>query len=289
MTFEGHVYALPENGEAYGLYYNKTAFKQKGLPDPRQQWEAGTWTKDAFLHAAQALTEGSGANAKFGFIFDTWNSENWPFFNNGEIIAKDLKTVLIDKPAAYGGYQFASDLANKYHVAPTPTQLGSRPPFQLFTDGIVSMYLAGGWFIANYSQIKDFQWSTTGTPNLVKGLKTSKYEISGYAITKASKNPEAAWEYIKFISSRQGQAIWSVVGTPTRLTALADFRRRSPWANYYKPFIQQLTNVTWTPFFSKSAEVEQDVTNGLAKMWLGQETAQAATASIATQLHPLVA
>jgi multiple sugar transport system substrate-binding protein len=289
MSYGGKVYALPENGESYGLYYNKTAFKEKGLPDPRGQWQAGKWTKAAFLKAATALTEGSGATKKFGFIFDTWNSENWPFINGGRILGNDLKTVLVDKPAAYGGYQFAADLVNKYHVAPTPSELASRPPFQLFSQGVVRMYLAGGWFIANYSQIKDFEWSTTGTPSLRTGLQTSKYEVSGYAITKDSKNPEAAWEYIKFISGRKGQGIWSVVGLPTRTTALGDFRRRSPWAKYYVPFIAQLSNVTWTPFFAKSAELEQALTDGMSNVWLGKESAKDASAGIAKKLRAIAA
>ena len=53
----------------------------------------------------------SQENIKFmRAVYETWNSENWIFFNGGKVLASDGKTVLVDKPAAYDGIQFAADL-----------------------------------------------------------------------------------------------------------------------------------------------------------------------------------
>jgi multiple sugar transport system substrate-binding protein len=288
MMVNGKVYALPENNESYAIHYNATAFKEKGLPDPRRQWEQGKWTQAVFLKAAQALTEDSGPRKKYGFLYETWNSENWVFFNGGKVLGANGKTVLIDRPTAYKGIQFAADLVNKYHVAPNAAQLAGRAPYELFPQGIARMYLAGGWFIANFaSSIKDFDYGTTGPPIMKPGLKTAKMEISGYAITRQSKNQEAAWEYIKFITGREGQKIWSVVGMPSRNSAIKDFQS-SNLAKWYKPFIQLLPKVDFTPFHAKSAEVAQDLTSGLDAVWLGQKSAKEATAEIAAKLRTLL-
>jgi multiple sugar transport system substrate-binding protein len=288
MMVNGKVYALPENNESYAIHYDASAFKAKGLPDPRKQWQQGTWTKDAFLKAAQALTEGSGPRKKFGFLYETWNSENWIFFNGGKVLAPDGKTVLVDKPAAYNGIQFAADLVTKYKVAPNAAELAGRAPYALFPQGVARMYLAGGWFIANFaSTIKDFDYATTGPPIMKPGLKTAKMEISGYAITRQSKNKEAAWEYVKFITGREGQKIWSVVGMPSRNSAIKDFQA-SDLAKWYKPFIQLLPAVEFTPFEAKSAEVAQELTSGLDAVWLGQRSARDATADVAKKLRALL-
>jgi len=291
MTVGGQVYALPENNEVYGIHYNSDLFKAKGLPDPRTLENQGKWTKAAFLKAAQALTSGSGAGKKFGFLYETWNSENWIFFNNGAVLAPDGKTVLVDKPAAVNALQFAADLTNKYGVSPNPQELAGRTPQQLFLDGTCAMFLTGGWGIADLSKAP-FNYNTVGAPRFAGSKPVSKMEISGYAITKASRNKEAAWEYIKFITGPVAQSIWTVTGMPSRQSVIKQFAAGkapgSKYAPFYKPFLATLSNARWTPFVAKSAEVAQDVTSATAPMWLGSQTAQQACSSLASQLRTLL-
>ena len=65
------------------------------------------------------------------------------------------------------------------------------------------MFLTGGWGIADLSKAP-FNYGTVGPPIFTGTKMTSKMEISGYAITKQSKNQEAAWEYIKFVTGPVG-------------------------------------------------------------------------------------
>jgi multiple sugar transport system substrate-binding protein len=117
-------------------------------------------------------------------------------------------------------------------------------------------------------------------------------EISGYAITRESKNQEAAWEYIKFITGPVGQSIWTVTGMPSRTSIINQFAAGkapgSKYAPFYKPFLATLSNARWTPFVAKSAEVENDLTNATAPMWLGSESAQQATQQLGKQLRSLL-
>jgi multiple sugar transport system substrate-binding protein len=289
FKLDGKIYALPENGESYGINYNATAFAEKGLPDPREQWDAGEWNQEAFLAAAQALTEGEGADKKFGFLYETWNSENWIFFEGGKVLDNDLVTVRIDEDPAIAGLQYAADLVNVHKVAPNPAELAGRPPVDLFQTGIARMYMLGGWYIANFvNGITDFEYKTVGAP-IGPGGKTSKLEISGYAITKDSKNPEAAWEFIKYITGPEGQKTWSEVGMPTRNSNLTEFIATSPYAEWYKPFVEVLSNVQHTPFFGKSAEIADALARGQDPIFLGQVDAATACASMAEEMRAILA
>lgn len=288
FKLDGKIYALPENGESYGINYNATAFAEKGLADPRELWDKGEWTQEAFLESAKALTEGEGPTRKFGALFETWNSENWIFFNGGKVLEDDLVTVSLDQPAAYGGLQFAADLVNVHHVAPNPAEIAGRPPTELFQNGVCAMYMLGGWYIANFANdITGFEYRTAGPP-IGPGGKTSKLEISGYAITKSSKDPQAAWEFIKFVTGPMGQEIWSPVGTPTRRSNLATFLQNNANAELYRPFVDVLDGAQHTPFFAKSAEIAQILTEGQDAIFLGQDTAESATAAMAEEMRAVL-
>jgi multiple sugar transport system substrate-binding protein len=289
FTYDGVVFGLPENAETYGINYNRTAFQEAGLPDPREQWEAGEWTLEAVLEAAKALTTGEGVDKKYGFLHETWNSENWIFYNGGKVLEDDLKTVLIDQPEAYGGLQWAADLANVHGVAPNPLQYtAERGPYPQFVDGTGRMYMIGGWYIANFvDTIKDFEYFTAGPP-IGPGGKTSKVEISSYVILKDSPSPDVAWEFIKFITGPVGQEIWSVVGTPTRQSNLDKFVAESPYKEYFAPFVETLPNAQHSPFWERSAEISQILSDGQADIFLGSVDAQSRTAEMAESMRAVV-
>src|SRR5690554_2124821 len=53
VTYEGSVYGVPFYTNALGLFYNKTAFEEAGLPLPEEGW---TW--EDFRHAVDTLSDG---------------------------------------------------------------------------------------------------------------------------------------------------------------------------------------------------------------------------------------
>jgi multiple sugar transport system substrate-binding protein len=289
FTYGGQVFALPENAETYGINYNRTAFADAGLPDPREQWDAGEWTLDAVLEAAKALTTGDGVDKKYGLLHEIWNSENWIFYNGGKVLDDDLVTVLIDQPEAYNGLQWAADLTNVHGVAPNPLQYtAERGPIAQFQDGTGRMYMLGGWYIANFvNDITDFEYFTAGPP-IGPGGKTSKVEISGYVILKDSPNPDVAYEFIKFITGPVGQEIWSVVATPTRQSSLDQFVAESPYKEYYKPFVEILPAAQHSPFWERAAEISQILNDGQADIFLGSVDAESRTAEMAESMRAVV-
>jgi len=287
MKWGGKIYGLPENAESYAIYYNRDAFAAAGLPDPNDQAKAGEWTAEAFLTAAKKLTSGEGSSKKFGFLHETWTYENWIFAGNGKILSDDATEVLLDRDEATSALQWAADLANVHRVAPSPVEIGGRPPTEIFAQGIAAMYLMGRWYAAYFENtIKDsFRWDVAPMFKLVK--IASKYEVDGYAISTQSKNKDLAWEYVRTITDTRGQLIWSSVGIPTRKSALEDPSFASiPWS---KAYIEMLPLVEFTPYIPQSAEIERLMLSELEGMWLGRESAKDATARTAQKIRDVLA
>lgn len=286
---EGKTYALPENGESYAVHYNETVIRAKGLPSPRELWEKGQWTAEAFMKTAEALTEGTGPSKKLGVMFEAWHSENWIFLNGGSVLSRDGKNVLIDQPESYAGLQYVADLVNVQRVAINPVELAGRNSAELFSSGTIGMHITGGWRIARYAEITKgaFEYKTAGLPLLRS--RTSKFEISGYAIPKDSKNPDLAWELLKFITGPVGQTIWSNVGIPTRNSVLDQFRKVNQNAERYKPFLDVLRNVRWTPFVRRSPEIGQILLDGQEPIFSGRVSAREAAQGMGQKMRTVLA
>ena len=206
----------------YATHYNKTEVKNKNLTDPHALWAAGKWNKDAFLKTVTNSPQGSGTNKRYGFMFENWNAENWIFLNGGSVLSPDAKKVLLDQPAAYEGLQFAADLVDKYGVAPDPTTLVGRPPYDLFVTGVARSYLVGNWFVSNFiNSITSFEYANAGPPSLATNKE--KIEIVSWSVTSKAKNPAAAWEWAKFATGQRGLEIMAAVNIPTRKSAIGLF------------------------------------------------------------------
>jgi len=92
------------------------------------------------------------------------------------------------------------------------------PAFQF---GRIAMFHQGSWATPPIQQNAKFKWDIAKWPKGPK--KQSTYSAgSGYAISKDSKNPDAAWIYINDYLSTAGQSyMWGITGrgSPARLSA----------------------------------------------------------------------
>ena len=78
------------------------------------------------------------------------------------------------------------------------------------------------------------------------------------------------------------------MATPTRQSSLDEFVANSPYKDYYKPFVEILPAAHHSPFWSKAAEISQILTDGQAPIFLGEQTAEEATAAMATDMRAVV-
>ena len=125
---DGKVYAMPDNGEPYVVYYNQKAFKDAGIPTPATLIAQGKWNEQTLLSSAQALMAKGGM--KYGVAFESWNYDCFAFMGGGTILDSSLKPV-IDKSPTPETYQYFADLINKYKVAPSSEVPAGTVPDEL--------------------------------------------------------------------------------------------------------------------------------------------------------------
>src|SRR3569833_1457492 len=135
-TVNGHVYGVPKDINAFGLFYNKDLFKAAGVAVPDKSW---TW--DNVVEAAKKLTDSS--KGTYGIVAADADELTWYLTvpqAGGRVISEDGKKSGYDSPEAIKGVEFWVDMVNKYHVSPNLRQTTDTDPLSLFTSGKVAMY-----------------------------------------------------------------------------------------------------------------------------------------------------
>ncbi|SDS41355.1 extracellular solute-binding protein [Microlunatus soli] len=150
------------------LWYNRKVLKDAGVKDPPAEADKA-WSWDDFVETAHKLTidqKGKRADEsgfdptkirQFGCSFGavSWlNAEAMIRSQGADLFNEDGTKSLLDTPEVIKVYQNIADLAYKYHVAPTATQLGNNAPsttVQLQTKRI-AMVADGQWTLLDLAQ-----------------------------------------------------------------------------------------------------------------------------------------
>lgn len=272
---DGKMYGLPDNTEPYVLYYNREAFQAAGLDDPQALFSAGEWNEEALTSAIDATMAGG---MRFGLAFESWNYDTFAFMGGGTILNEGLEPT-IHQGASPEMYDFFDKLIQE-GKSPNPVVAGGTH-LEAFRNQEAAMYLMGPWWYGALEGEVDFDYDVTGLPSF-NGVRAGKLELGSLSIASESRNPEAAWAFVKTVTDTKGLEIWSAVATPTRRSALeaAGFNE----VQWKKDVVSMVEAGTWTPFTSAGSAVDTAAMAGLDPLWAGDATAQEATANAAEKL-----
>ena len=214
------LWSLPI-GVAYQLiYFDKAAFNEAGLSYPTIDW-----TTDEFLDAAQALTMREGDEVT-----------RWGFVHN-QLRFSPLVAALLDKPLAVGddlrltdpdvvdAVQWVSDLFTVHRVSPwleayrpyeQQTAVGQSSQFALMQPGSAAMWQRSHVVF----DPADDQLGVTTIPRGPKGYAADPIQY-GFAISRGTRHPEAAWQLLSFLTRQPPQETVASLLTPARRTVAA--------------------------------------------------------------------
>ncbi|MFF2556041.1 ABC transporter substrate-binding protein [Nocardia sp. NPDC058058] len=212
-------YALPEQWSGVFLYYNRKLFEQAGIQPPGR-W-ADAWSFDEFLAAAKTLTHrgSDGRVRQWGFV-DAWV----PYFsaacfgmNNGaEWFSPPVRPgrTNIGDPHFAEGFGFYADLAVEHRVAPSVGDRQSVSAQDLFCSGRAAMLMGGHWLYSEFTGRDDLDFDVTVLPVGPHGGPGAITDVgsTGLAIAAASPRREQAWEFVKFATGPEGQALIAASG-----------------------------------------------------------------------------
>ncbi len=288
--YKGVLYEIPTDIDIYAMYYNKDMFDKAGVPYPDWTWD---WKK--FLEAAKKLTkdlDGDGDLDQWGCAVSMW-WEDYVWQNGGEIVSADGKRCLLDRPEAYEGLQFMSDLINKYHVAPNAQEAANLGSMKLFTTGKIGMIVSGSWAaeLIFKNEIKDFTYDVAP---IVKGPKRRATFIGGaaYAILKRSRHKDQAWELVKWMTGKEYQrsaAIRSQIIPSRRSVAESGaYLKLNAPPKHRKVFLDMIPYGHPRPHVSCAPEMFQIISSELDLVRLGKVTAKKACLKVTPVVNQLL-
>ncbi|MDF2649467.1 MAG: sugar transporter substrate-binding protein [Paenibacillus sp.] len=282
--YNNMLYTLPKDFDTVGLFYNKEMFKQKGIPFPDETWD---WAK--FLDASKKLTDAQ--NGVWGIAAQKYARVYYNFIyqNGGYVISDDKKTSGFDKPETIEALRFWSDLIHVHKVSPNIAQMTETAPLNMFSSGKIAMYIDGSYQMLRLVQ-NEYIKDKFDVAVLPKGKKQAT-TIHGLAnvISSKTKHPEEAWEFVKFLGSKEAQEIQGRTGSviPSYQNMQDLFVKAYPAYNA-KAFLDMVPNAVFMPNSKDSANWTNIEDQLFMKVWTGELKVEAASNEVAVKMNDIL-
>lgn len=201
----GEVVFVPGGFNTVGMYLNKNVFANAGVDIP----EDGQWTWDEFLDAGRKVRD-SGAD--FIRLQSAYFTTIMPFLttNGASTFDETWTTPQVNSPEAIEAATFMRTIIEE-GLSAEPG--GEYDEYSLYAQDKLAIVPGGRWPVLSLREVEAVDktvmvhWPT----NTKNG---SPIGWDAWNITKASDSKDAAWEFIKFLMSKEaGEYFASVGGT----------------------------------------------------------------------------
>lgn len=195
-VFEGQNYMVPFYITKTLLFYNKPMFAKAGLSAPPKNF-------DEILAFAQKMTSGEATS---GFMTLNFDWLYWPLFamNGVQLVTPDLKKTSFNTPKAIevlDKLAKATQSGSINKIAWTGRWVEPNGAFAAGNIGMLHAHSPAYFFVKGQGS-----WvtpETMGVAHMPGNFATPNSH--GLGISRTSKNPELAWDFLKFVTDT-GQA-----------------------------------------------------------------------------------
>jgi len=285
--FKDKLYFLPQQDGFYILLYNKDLFDKAGVPYP------GTTLKwDDIPAVAKKMTRdtnGDGKLDEWGFYAPSgdkqWISALW--INGATYMDEKATKSLSDRPESNAAVQSYFDRWARHQVAPSPTDLKESANAAWLT-GKLGMYMQLNSYFGLFRDGAQFKWDIAVLPE-GKGGRGTPRETSPFGIGAITKNPDASWQVLDYMTSLEVQKHYSAAQGqwPTRKAAQDDYVKSYP-KNQPPAGINAVLDMerkgyakVW-PVTTTWIDIQTEWANAMAPVYKGEATVTQAH----TQLRP---
>ena len=213
VTFDDNIYALPVSSDVRGLFYNTDIFRKAEIPVP---WQPKNWqdiidTCKAIKKNVPDVTPITLFLSKAMGEATSMNTLQMLLAGTNSLLYKDNKWNLSSK-GMLDSLKFIQELV-KYNLLPrmgilmnpqynniVQFDLAPKEQCGIILDG---NWLAGGWFLKDKKTFEAYQLAKMPTET---GQKPRYVTMSGgwiLAVSKKSKNREAAVDFIKLALGKE--------------------------------------------------------------------------------------
>lgn len=212
LKLRGTQYGLPHIAHPgfCGQFLNLDALKQAGFKEP----DDTTWTLADLQATLKQLSVNGRSGAGPWGIFPAVTAQHVTVAARafgGDSISADGKKSLVAEPASLQGIQLLADLIQKDRAAPKPGTLDGTD-VQNFTAGNVSAIWTNFGVINTLNkQAQGLQWKVFMHP---KGPQSRGFfmGVDSASMGANSQHPDAAFELVKYVVSKEVSLGWFDVG-----------------------------------------------------------------------------
>lgn len=272
FTYNGKVYGIPKDFNTLGLVYNKQLFAASGVKEPTNDW---TWAD--LKTAAKALTKGDVV----GLSLPADAARFMPF-----LWAAGGDLANINNAAGQTATDFYTGFEAKDGVSKLPSELGMGWAGEAFEKQKAAMVFEGGWLPADLNNnFKNVQYGVVQLPKGPSAKSNLIFTVS-YSISAKSKNPDAAFALVKYLTGKENQSKILKAGfaLPTQQSLAGEITNPNSkaifdGAPYGKPFNYASAN---------TGKVNDEINKALESIMLKKSSVKDALDKLATTIKPLL-
>jgi multiple sugar transport system substrate-binding protein len=289
---DGKLYGLPKDISDHVVYLNTDFFEEAGVELPTNDW---TW--DDYREIAKALTrdtDGDGQVDRWGTAIQNsvWSWGSYVHSNGGGVLNDDRTEILLDTEEAREALRAYYGVMTEDEAAVPPGALPQvEGASEQFLSALIGMNMAGPWFRPGLVENKPFNWTLRLYPRPTEGgdPPISVLYTDQWAMSSASKNPDEAWELLKFLGGSEGQTLWSEIYGSRSITPIQELANSDAWLGYGGPehrednqtILDQLERTVPPPTnFGNGAEIENIWNEQFELVMVGQQDVDMAVDTI---------
>jgi len=298
MTYKGKIMAMPGDFMSMVLIYNREMLKAAGLNPDRPP---KNWTE--FLDYARRLTrdsDGDGRIDQWGFSIPASKNPGlplritpvvWSF--GADFITPDGRSSALNTPEFRAAFNYIVELATAHKVVPPGvTTFGPGDVRTQMASGRVAMKIGSGW---SYPIINDLNPKLNAYDTLEAApVPVGKVQItaawqSGCVMSPFTRYPEAAWKFIKFLSSKDMEKKFfednRVVSSRKDVNALPMVRTDK----FSRVIVAELAHARLEPMIKEWPEIFDAFTTALHEAITGAKTPDRALADAHARVNAILA
>ncbi len=293
-ALDGKTYGIPDGTDVRAIWFNKKLFAQAGLP---QDWQPKSWND--IVTAAQAIKSkvpgvipvnvyagtGTGEAASMqGFEMLLYGAPS------GTLFDKESQKWVIDSKQFIDALTFLQQIYST-GLAPTPQQAlaptwANTVSQEMLPKGKLAIDLDGSWLSGNWLPTGAAPWpewhQTLGNAHMPtqNGEGSGKVTMSGgwtWAIPKNAQNPNAAWEFIKMLTSKEGELDYDIknVQIPVRTDVAEDpsYVKANPTNAFFSSLVE---STIYRPAYAEYSKISLLIQQATEKVITNTATPEAA-------------
>jgi multiple sugar transport system substrate-binding protein len=288
-TVGNSIIGIPALVDNLALVYNKTLFKQAGIPLPTPSW---TWSD--FENAAIKLTNAAKKQFGWAYVNDASEDTVWRFWAmlwqaGGSILSADGKQAGFNSAAGVKALTLLEQLTAHHSIY---LDNGSDNYLSVFNNGHIGMLWTGPWDLAQIVQSK-VDYGVTILPG-ADNHQTISGPDNWVMFNNGSAREHAAWTFLKWLTSPAIDLQW------VTLTGDLPVRASVSTLPGYKKFVAKypgigvwasnLNNATQArPQSTKYPKVSTVIGQAVQSVLLGKAAPQAALSQAAQQVNGILA